>query len=407
MQKCLRFLTSLLHVITTLLLLVFLCGCGGSGGIGNISPTTGTDSETTVRALSDSRSADFGAHFLLPEPLERYTWVSPFPADTKHYAAARPLAENLAMALDSVLIGVENPYYNPIPYTEAKRNGWLMLDDDGQPVPYNGGDNRYVCDPAAEGYAEAWAAGAIAKARESGCDYFWIDSTNEKLWWIADRGRIPAKYLADGNDCTAWQDAQYNFLAVVVAKAHAANLKVAINLGDRSWTDGPMARVAGLADAVMNEGAFFSILNNGEYETPYMCDRLIKETQAVNKKALLLTKLKQTDVNFDAKVEFALAGYLIARKPGDVFILWDEKPREQWYPRWTSWHPLMEQAQNLGQETSQPVNEGRVWMRHYKNGTVLLNPTDQTLPIPEAARVNASAPTTIQARTGMFIPRVQ
>jgi len=319
----------------------------------------------------------FGAHFHLPgkDKLDHFSWVSPFPADDKQYAVARPVVDTLAMALDGLLISKDNPHYNPVPFAEAEANGWLMLDDNGQPVPYSGGDGRYVCDPAAKGYAEAWAEGAIAKAREYGCDYIWIDSiANEKLRWIVERDKIPAKYRAKDDAAGAeWLEAINKWLSYVSPAIREAGLRVAVNTGDRRWLSGLISWVALFSDAMMNEGAFFSILGNGEYETPLACDKLIVEIQLVEKKALLLSKIPQSCADFDKKVGFALGCFLIAQKEGDVFLLWDEKPREEWYPVWSGWHTSFDKALALGRPLTRPRKWFGWWWRLYRGGLVMVD----------------------------------
>lgn len=423
MATGLRYLKLMLCVFTAIMISFSLCGCGGGGGEGSLAVAPPIVGDTGGSIAGTSRSASFGAHWQIPTQLSReadpvgssatrYSWLSPYPdgGHTSQYSQLKNCVDMLAMSYSPTMTSTTNIYSSPLSVETCEANNWILHDDAGNPVKYKFSDTTFLCDPAAPGYAEAWATAAIARAKQTGCNFIWIDSmTNTHMSWFGAPGTLPSKYQPiSGNDCIRWNAAAYHWLSIVSEMAHAEGLKLAMNFVNSRWGHEQIAPFVELVDAVMNEYAFVG--SDGSTYDTWAAWRsvkdvvnLIEDTQATDKIALLLTRAMHGDPDYDRKVRFALAAYMIARKDGDVFILQD-RPSSTSNTTRIGWHSDFPFAQSFGEARSEPTSEEGVWFRRYRNGIVLLNPTTQSLTVPEAARINRSVPSSIPARTGMLIP---
>jgi len=367
-------------------------------------PEAGAAPRSNELSIEPTRSADFGTFWELPEPISdipgRFTWLCPHPdpSHTRYLPQLRDSVDLIAIPYNAVIDDPDNPYALAIDHATVQSRDWFMYDDNGQIVRTDRG--QPLCDPAKPGYAEAWADEAIRRAKSFNADYLFVDSVDQRIRWTTNHV-VQVRY----NDDALWQDTLYNFLTVVVQRAHQAGLKVAFNMGATSWTSGPMARFANLADAVLTE--YFMLGGDREqmgaiFQSSAEVDKQISEVQAYQGKALLVTRVQQNDPEYDRKATYGLAAYLVARKPGDVFIFYNVSTSGG---KMTHWQSSFAAAAQLGPAVDGPTKIGGLWVRHYRYGTVVLNATGGTLPVPAEAGSEAAALGSLPAHSGAIVPK--
>jgi hypothetical protein len=322
----------------------------------------------------------------------KFSWIAPMPhAGELSVATQLALPSSVMMVpFNAITTSSVDDEINAVSYSTAVANNWLLWTT---PVS----TNEYVIDPAAPGFADAWAANAIAMARKFNASAVLADSIDAKLSW---HSTMPSKYSTDA----LWQAAMTQFLQRVSTDLHAAGLKLCINLGcgtSQSWLASPSQGWIGYSDSVINE--FFALNLNGGNPTVYfstsITDMQINDVQTCPKKAVMVVQALPSDPAFNQKVMYSLADYLICRRDGDTLILHDGNAITQC----TFWNTNFPGAEQLGHYLTPPQKVAGVWVRQYANGVVLLNDTDSTINIPVAQQSLTANTTSIPARTGMII----
>lgn len=391
---------------------VLVVGCGGGGssmlpgstssagtrsvGLSSIGVTSTSSTGSTGSASSDPhQSADFGMWWMIPTSstqAQQFSWLAPMPHNGE-LAMANQLslpASKMLVPFNSIITRSTDDQMNAVPYSQALANNWLLWT-----TPISGND--YLVDPAAPGYADAWAANAIAMARKFNASYVLADSVDYSLTWHSS---MASKYDTDAK----WQAAMTQFLQTVYTDVHAAGLKFCINLGsgyNRSWQNAPCSTWLKYSDAAINE--FFTMnLNSGK---PTVCfstsvtDMQINDVQTTQKRAILTVQALPSDPAYTQKVKYALSAYLICRKEGDTMILHDGKAITEC----TFWNTQFPAAEKLGHYLAPPQKVAGVWVRQYANGIVLLNDTDSDISIPASSQNKTANIPKVAARTGMIV----
>lgn len=350
------------------------------------------------------------------------TWAMPVTS-----AAARPLAGNLRIAIDSdaanadfsrtadrtqvvVLqqwevdklraLKADNPgvkvlmYRNLSAMSQADRWGhagtgvttqeadshpeWYLRNAGGDRFTFNDYGYLWAADIGDRGYQARWAADVAAALRQADWDGVLVDDANPTMMYHYDVGAV-AKYPSDA----AYSAATGSALSVIGPRLRAQGALVVPNFGDwrryRRTVGGWLKYVSGGMEEHFTKwgrSAREGYFTGGDWDDQLA---VLKQVQAAGKLFLGVAHSARTDA---AAARYGWATMLLAADGSATFGLQDDYTRETWFP---------EYGYDLGAPLGREATDGAgIHLRAFKRGLVLVNPTNGSVPVRFGGRYRGS-----------------
>jgi hypothetical protein len=247
----------------------------------------------------------------------------------------------------------------------ANHPTWILLDQSGQQIHYQGVSDKYVMDVGNSAYQQACLAHATALAKQNGFDGIFWDDLDPLYANDFGSGQISAKYPSN----TTWQAAYYSLISYSGTQAHANNLLVTGNISSgisaiwQQWTT-PM-------DGSMEEAWTDGGLGTAQ-QTPFWNQKLANLAWSeTNGKYAILHSYNNTETGN----AYGLASMLLAANGHSSYATSNTNytNQENWYPEYTT-------AQQLGAPVGAYTKlSNGAYERTFQNGVVLVNPTSNAV----------------------------
>jgi hypothetical protein len=262
-----------------------------------------------------------------------------------------------------------------IPYTEARRRGWLLKDRTGNLLVNRNYPSNYIGDVGNPAYQRAWLANVSRILRRNGDDGVFLDDVIVDLEPLA--GTEAAKYPT----ARQWADAQLSFVRAVGDGLRAEGYYVLVNasayvpgsLGSSdgsstlSWWRRLAPHVSALADEYYQETSNGSdtlrTYGSAWYQAWSGWQRLMATTQSLGKDFFGLTYGPADDAH---RMSYGRASFLLEWNGGGGAFLYQPTDRQDpWNGAWT---------RDIGRPQAPKRRVGVAWLRTYSGGIVLVNP---------------------------------
>ena len=263
-----------------------------------------------------------------------------------------------------------------VPYAQAKRNGWLLKGTSGKLLVNRNYPSNYVGDVGNTAYQRAWAGNVIQFLKAHGDDGVMIDDV------IADLTPLAGAEAAAYPTQRAWAAAQLSFIRTVgrALRAHgyyvlaSAAGYVPGDPGDNtgattvSWWRQLNPYVSGLMNEYYGETPDGSnrLRSNGPAWTQNWAgwQQLIRVAQSRGHDFVGVTYGVPGDTR---AMTYGKASFLLDwNGRGGAFVYEPTNHQNPWNGAWT---------QNLGKPVGRKRAVGAGWLRRYRHGVVLLNPS--------------------------------
>jgi hypothetical protein len=263
-----------------------------------------------------------------------------------------------------------------VPYAQAKRNGWLLTSASGSLLVNRSYPSNYVGDVGNPAYQRAWVGNVSRFLRIHGDDGVMIDDVLADLVPLA--GAEPAAYPTQ----RAWAAAQLSFVHAVGSALRARGYYVLASAsgyvpGDRgdntgattvSWWRKLCPYVSGLMNEYYSEipDGSDKLRSTGESWTQNWngWQRLVRIAQSHGRDFVGLTHGAPGDTR---TMVYGKASFLLDWDGrGGAFVYAPTNNGNDWNGTWT---------QNLGRPRGRKRAVGVGWLRRYRRGVVLLNPS--------------------------------
>lgn len=285
---------------------------------------------------------------------------------------------------------------NGVPIAEARANGWILKDANGQEIYNKGYTYSKLADVGNPDYRLRWCQSSEAYFKTIGADGFYSDDTLAfySMWW----NTVPPKYPTE----QAWNDVMIGFCKYIYEYFQPKGFYVAHNAGD--WKNGDpesnngmrkarwWAKVGPYTDGLMSEGHMFlksfslpvrkvgpewynnwdayrglHRLCNGE---PYpVTGGTVQIARPVD-----FIGLDHGTGAERAQQTYCHASFLLDYKePGSVFIWWADDTSDPWSADYSKLP--------MGAAQGDATKSGNVWTRRFANGTVTVDPVAGTASI--------------------------
>jgi hypothetical protein len=263
-----------------------------------------------------------------------------------------------------------------VPYAQARRNGWLLAGASGHLLVNRSYSDDFVADVGNPAYQRAWAQNVSRFLRAHGDDGVMIDDVLADL--VPLTGQEAAKYPTQ----RAWADAQLSFIRSVGPALRARGYYVLVSAsgyipgdpGDNTgattaaWWRKLNPYVSGLMNEYYGETPDGSnrLRSSGESWTQNWAgwERLVQIAQAHGRDFVGLTYGQPDDTH---TMTYGKASFLVDWDGhGGAFVYEPTNHGNPWNGAWT---------QNLGQPRGRRHAVGVGWLRRYRGGIVLLNPS--------------------------------
>jgi hypothetical protein len=311
---------------------------------------------------------------------EAYTYTSALPpsqeANTYQYmvllwpdAAMVPILKaanpNLKIFMYEGIMAAQNsnPAYVTCtsgPWVLANHPNWILTDQNGNPILYQG---HYLLDVANPSYQQTCLANSIAEAKKDGFDGVFWDMANAKLVWVLPPRTSVPEYPTDAS----WQAAMYSMLSYAGTQLHANGLLNVANIGGGALFKGLWQQWNGPLDGAEEESFtdYKLGLAIGSWDWPQM----IADTawSEANHKFVMLHSWNTTEPGNT----YGLASMMLV---ADGESSWSTSNGcystcEVWYPEYTT-------AQQLGAPLAPYTKLANgAYERRYQYGMVVVNPT--------------------------------
>jgi len=263
-----------------------------------------------------------------------------------------------------------------VPYAQAKRNGWLLTNGAGNFLVNRSYPSDYVGDVGNPAYQRAWVSNVSQFLRTHGDDGVMIDDVLADLVPLA--GAEAAAYPTQ----QAWAGAQLSFIRAVGPALRAHGFYVLASAagyvpGDPGDTTGATTvswwrklnpYVSGLMNEYYGETPDGSnrLRSEGESWTQNWkgWQRLVRVAQTRGRDFVGLTYGSPSDTR---TMTYGKASFLLDwNGHGGAFVYEPTNNGDAWNDAWT---------QNLGRPRGRKRAVGAGWLRRYRHGVVLLNPS--------------------------------
>lgn len=263
-----------------------------------------------------------------------------------------------------------------VPYAQARRNGWLLRNTSGGLLVNRSYPSNYVGDVGSPQYQQAWISNVSRFLKAHGDDGVFIDDV------LADLEPLAGVEAAAYPTQQAWAAAQLSFVRAVGTALRARGYYVLVsasgyvpgNLGSdtgattASWWRQLNPYVSGLmqeyygetpdgSNRLRSDGAAWTENWNG-------WQRLVRIAQANGRDFVGLTYGPPGDTR---TMQYGKASFLLDwNGRGGAFVYQPTTGGDPWNAAWT---------QSLGRPTGRKRAVGSGWLRRYRGGVVLLNPS--------------------------------
>lgn len=263
-----------------------------------------------------------------------------------------------------------------VPYPQAKRNGWLLAGASGNLLVNRSYSDNYVADVGNPAYQRAWVRNVSRFLRAHGDDGVMIDDV------IADLVPLAGQEAAAYPTQRAWAAAQLSFIRGVGPALRARGYYVLVSAsgyipgdpGDNtgattaSWWRKLNPYVSGLMNEYYGEIPDGSnrLRSSGESWTQNWAgwERLVQIAQLHGRDFVGLTYGQPGDTR---TMTYGKASFLVDWDGrGGAFVYEPTNHGDPWNGAWT---------QNLGRPLGRRRAVGVGWLRRYRGGIVLLNPS--------------------------------
>jgi hypothetical protein len=288
-------------------------------------------------------------------------------------AASREPGRSLVYFAGTVIC---RPWSCGVPYAEARKNGWLLTDSSGRVLVSHSHPSNPVVDVGNPAYQRAWLRNVSRFLNAHHVDGVFIDAVLADLVPLA--GEESARYPTQRD----WARAQLSFVRVVGRALRARGYYVLTNASGyipgrhASETGASTAmwwrQLAPYVDGLMNEyyqevpTGTNQLRTTGSVWTQNWTgwQRLIRVAQSRGRDFVGVTYGAPGDTRI---MSYGKASFLLDwNGRGGAFIYESTNDANPWSGAWT---------QNLGHPTAHKRRVGVGWLRRYRHGIVLLNPS--------------------------------
>jgi hypothetical protein len=288
-------------------------------------------------------------------------------------AAAREPGRSLVYFAGSVVC---RPWSCGVPYAQAKRNGWLLTDSAGRELVSHSNPSDAVADVGNPAYRRAWIRNASRFLKAHRDDGVFIDQV------LADLRPLIGEEAARYPTQRAWAAAQLAFIHAIGHALQARGYYVLVNAngyipGEHASDTGANTaswwrKLAPYVSGLMNE--YYQEVPNGTNELRTTgaswtqnwtgWQRLIRVAQSHGRDFVGVTDGAPGDTH---AMSFGKASFLLDwNGRGGAFVYEPTNDSDPWNGAWT---------QNIGRPSARKRPVGVGWLRRYRRGIVLLNPS--------------------------------
>ena len=294
-----------------------------------------------------------------------------------------------------------------VPYAQAKRNGWLLKSASGRLLVNRSYPSNYVGDVGNPAYQRAWVRNVSGFLKTHGDDGVMIDDVLADLVPLA--GAEAAKYPTQ----QAWADAQLSFIRAVGRALRARGNYVLASAsgyvpGDPGDNTGATTvswwrKLAPYVSGLMNEyyaetpdGSNRLRSAGGSWTQNWdSWQRLVRIAQSHGRDFVGVTKGAAGDTR---TMVYGKASFLLDWDGRGGAFVYAPSSGDAWNGAWT---------QNLGKPLGRKRAVGVGWMRRYRDGVVLLNPSPSSA---QSFSLRGRYPVksaTLQPTTGLILRAVK
>jgi hypothetical protein len=337
--------------------LLLLAGTAGAGGRAAVVPGTGLV-RTSARLSNGSSQA-------------RASLLIVSTGDAA--AAAREPGRSLVYFSGT---DVNTRWSLGVPYAQAARNGWLLKDASGNRLVNRDYPSDYVADVGNRGYQQAWLQNVLQFLRAHHDDGVMIDDVLADLTTLA--GTEAAAYPTQ----QAWASAQLSFVRAVGPALRRAGYYVLVNAtgyvpGDLqsntgastvSWWRALAPYVSGMMNEYYEEtpDGTNTLRSSGDSWTQNWdsWERLVQVAQSQGRDFVGVT---YGDAGDTAAMTYGKASFLLDwNGRGGAFAFEPTNGADPWNGAWTK---------DVGRPAGPKRPVGVGWLRRYRRGVVLLDPS--------------------------------
>lgn len=274
---------------------------------------------------------------------------------------------------------VSNRWNYGVPYAQAKKNGWLLTDPSGHLLVSRADPSNAVGDVGSAAYQRAWLRHVSRFLEAHHDDGVMIDNV------LADLVPLTGKESAAYPTQRAWEAAQMSFIRAVGSALRAQGYYVLVNAsgyvpGDPGSNDGSTTvswwrELVPYVSGLMNENyqeipdGTGKLRSSGESWAQNWAgwQRLVRVAQSHRRDFVGLTYGPAGDTG---AMSYGKASFLLDwNGRGGAFVYQPTNSANPWNGAWT---------QNLGRPLGKRRRVGAGWLRRYRHGVVLLNPSPST-----------------------------
>jgi hypothetical protein len=300
-----------------------------------------------------------------------------------------------------------------VPYTEARRRGWLLKDRSGRLLVNRSYPANYVADVGNPAYQHAWLDHVTRILRRNGDDGVFLDDVIVDLTALAETGS--AKYPT----ARQWAQAQLSFVRAVGRGLRAEGYYLLANAsayvpgspgssdgsGTIAWWRRLAPYVNGLADEYYQETSSgnekLRTYGSAWYQSWSGWQRLMATTQSLGKDFFGVTYGPAGDAR---RMSYGKASFLLEwNGRGGAFLYQPTDRQDPWNGAWT---------RDIGRPEAPKRRVGVAWLRTYSDGVVLVNPDASRSQRVDLGRRYLSpkgpvSQVTLAPTTGLILPMVR
>jgi hypothetical protein len=298
-----------------------------------------------------------------------------------------------------------------VPYSQARRHGWLLEDRAGNLLLNRNYPSNYIGDVGNPAYQQAWLDSVSRILRRNGDDGIFLDDVIVDLEPLA--GTEAAKYPT----ARQWARAQLSFVRAVGDGLRAQGYYVLVNAsayvrgslaasngsGAVSWWRQLAPHVSGLADEYYQETSNGSetLRTYGQawYQAWGGWQQLMATAQSLGKDFFGITYGPAGDAR---RMSYGKASFLLDwNGRGGAFVYQPSDHQDPWNGAWT---------RDIGRPKAPKRRVGTAWLRTYTGGIVLVNPDPSSSQDVDLGRSYLSpdgtpvSQVTLAPTTGLILP---
>jgi chitodextrinase len=368
----------------------YTLGVAAYDAAGNRSPLASLSAQAAACSPLSGTSPDTGLGLVafggtLQQALSTHASDYSYVVLGSDYSVAQPLPGKTLHYQDGT--AVNSQWNDGIPYSEASANGWLLKDSAGNYIHVYGDSSRYLLDVGNPSVQQAYVNDTISTLQaHPGIDGIEMDNIQTDIGSIT-RGIYPAKYPS----LSAFQNAEVSFLAAVGPALRKAGYYLFANAGgyvnDSTYDSGQdtnafWARIAPSLGGLMNE----YWMQNANNPSQLMDDsgagfmhmwsgwqKLVTTAQAGGADFLGVSIGSSSDMR---TMRFGKGSFLLDWDGQDGAFLYAVAPAftsaiSPWNTAWTT---------DVGTPTGPKYQIAtKVWRRDFSKGSVVVNPTANSM----------------------------